>query len=126
MGEHTVAIAHSGGRAVAAATVGPARLGIAIERRCGVSASEGRLFSGPAEAGLPVDDPAVVRALKKASWDALGLPGEAALDELELRFSESGRMLGLHLDGIGVRAVGAVALPWAGWIAAVVSMEGVS
>lgn len=121
---YTLAIAHSRGRAVAAAAPRGARIGVDLERDGGVSTAEVRYFAGPDEIrdGVP---PTTLWALKEAAWKAIG-PGEAtpfrAL-RLELR---GGRVVAVRLDGARLRASARVWAPWRGWTAALVELHDVA
>lgn len=122
--EPVLAVAENDGRAVAVAVPGPARLGVGLERGRSIDSAEVRPYFSPLEAMAGAHDAAVQSALKQAAWRALQRHGTPRLEEIELCVSDAGRLLGARLAGVQVPASGAVALPWAGWVAAAVWLEG--
>lgn len=118
-----VSVAHSRGRAVAAAVrsdVSHRRIGIDLERAGTVGQVELRLFATSAEIAAGVE-PTTLWALKEAAWKALGCGGDTPFRSLELGFRD-GVVCSVSLNGAMFGAAARVWAPWRGWVATLVSV----
>ena len=119
-----LSIAHSAGRAVAAAAHLSTLLGVDLERYGAVRGDQLRYFLTPAERrGGRRHSPTTLWVLKEAGWKALGCNAQTPFCAVALCFDGRGCVTAVSRDGrtIGVRAT--LLRPWPGFICAVIAAE---
>lgn len=121
-----VSIAHSGGRAVAAAasTNCARRIGVDLERAGVVSPRQLRLFASASERALGLD-PTTLWTLKEAAWKAFSCDASMPFQALTVAAIGTARTPGhivFALRGEIVPAVACIWHPWPGWLAALVEV----
>ena len=122
----SISVSHADGRAIAAATSRPARIGVDLERADTVSPRHADYFLSRHErersGSLTLTE---LWALKESAWKALGCDDTTPFGEVELIFDTSGGVRALRLRAMVIPVVAELRHPWPGWIGAIVTLEGV-
>jgi phosphopantetheinyl transferase (holo-ACP synthase) len=122
----SISLSHANGRAIAAATHHPARIGVDLEREGRVAGDHADYFLAPRERrqqhALSLTG---LWALKESAWKALGCGDSTPFAELELLFDAAGCVRAVRLGTLVTPAIAEVRRPWPGWVAAVVVLNGV-
>jgi len=120
-----VSIAHSSGRAVAAACAsGDGRIGVDLERAGTVSPDQLRLFASPPERAFGLE-PTTLWTLKEAAWKAFSCKASTpfhALTIAALGAAPSAAYIVFALRGDVVPGFAHIWQPWPGWVAALVEV----
>jgi 4'-phosphopantetheinyl transferase EntD len=119
-----LSIAHSGGRAVAAAASGAGRIGVDLERGGAVACHQLRLFASPQECALGIE-PTTLWTLKEAAWKAFSCDATTPFHALTIAAVDatlSATRVVFALRGDIRPGFVQVWHPWPGWIAALVEV----
>ena len=123
----SISVSHTDGRALAAATSRPARVGVDLERADRVSPCHADYFLSRHErersGSLTLTE---LWALKESAWKALGCDDTTPFGELELIFDARGGVCAVRLRAMVVPVVAELRHPWPGWVGAVVALDGVT
>ena len=123
----SISLAHANGHAIAAAAHHPARIGVDLEREGRIAPAHGDYFLNPRERKQePALSLTALWALKESAWKALGCGDATPFGELELLFDAAGSVAAVRLGTMVIPAVAELRRPWAGWVAAVLVLNGVT
>ena len=121
----SISVSHADGRALAAATSRPARIGVDLERAGRVAPAHADYFLSRHErergGALALTE---LWALKEAAWKALGCDDATPFGELELVFDAGGGVRAVRLGAMLVPVVTELRHPWHGWVGAIVALTG--
>ena len=122
----SISVSHADGRALAAATSRPARIGVDLERADRVATTHADYFLSTHErersGSLTLTE---LWALKEAAWKALGCDDATPFGELGLIFDAGAGVRAVRLGTMVIPVVAELRRPWPGWVGAVVALDGV-
>lgn len=122
----SISVSHADGRAMAAATARPARIGVDLERADRVAPDHADYFLSRHErARTGALTPTELWALKESAWKALGCDDATPFGTLELIFDAGAGIRAVRLGSMVIPVVAEVRHPWPGWVGAIVAFTGV-
>ena len=122
----SISLSHVDGRAIAAATAHPARIGVDLERADRIAPTHAEYFLSRRERALGgALTLTQLWALKEAAWKALGCDDGTAFAELELIFDAGSGLRAIRLGRMVLPALAELRRPWPRWVAAIVALNGV-